>query len=90
MSERLFLAATRAGICVPDDLSIIGFGPTYRDGAIREDLAVVAVDEIEIGRRAANILSEMSAGNRPLDDAEDFISPLTVLCGRTLGTPATA
>jgi LacI family transcriptional regulator len=89
LSERLYLTATRAGIRIPEELSIIGFGPTFRDGPMRQGLAVVAVDEMETGRQAARLLSEMSAGVRPLDDNEELVLPLTVLKGKSLG-PAIA
>ena len=84
VSERVFLAATKAGIRVPQDLSIIGFGPTFRDGPVRAGLAAVAVDEIELGRRAAQILAEISAGHRAADDNEVMVLPLTVLRAESL------
>ncbi len=87
MSELVFVEAIRAGIRVPQDLSIIGFGPTYRDGTIREGLAAVAVDEVEVGRLAAEILSELASGQRPADDNQEIIMPLTVLRGKSLASP---
>ena len=84
VSERVFLAATKAGIRVPQDLSLFGFGPTFRDGPVRAGLAAVAVDEIELGRRAAQILAEISAGHRHADDNEVMVLRLTVLLAESL------
>lgn len=88
ISEQLYWAATQANLRVPEDLSIIGFGPTFRDGPIRERLAVVAVDESEIGMQAARMLSEMLDGRRPLDDDEEITLPVTILRGKTLAAPS--
>lgn len=87
VSERLFLAAMREGLRVPEDISIIGFGPTFRDGPFRAGLAAVVVDEVKLGCKAANILSELSSGRRPADDAEEVLLPLEVVRGRSLGPP---
>jgi GntR family transcriptional regulator, arabinose operon transcriptional repressor len=87
MSERLFLAAMKAGIRVPQDLAIIGFGSTYRDGPVRKGLAAIAVDEIEVGRQAARILAEISDGRRSADDNQEVVLPLTILRGDSLGPP---
>jgi len=88
ISERLFLAAIRRGLHVPQDLSIIGFGPTFRDGPVRAGLAAVVVDEVELGRQAASMLFDIRGGRRALDDGEEILLPLTVLEGQSLGPPA--
>jgi GntR family transcriptional regulator of arabinose operon len=87
ISEQLYWAATRANLRVPEELSIIGFGPTFRDGPIREGLAVVAVDESEVGMQATRMLAEMIDGRRPIDDDEEITLPLAVLRGKTLAAP---
>ncbi len=89
MSERLFLAAIGRCLRVPEDLSIIGFGPTFRDGPVRAGLAAVVVDEVKLGHQAARILSEIGGGRRPPDDEEEIRLPLSVLEGQSLGPPAT-
>jgi hypothetical protein len=53
--------------------------------AIQRDLSCVAVDEGAIGRRAAILLAEMSDGQRPLEDSEQVVMPLSVYEGKTLG-----
>jgi len=90
VSERLFLAAMRRGLRVPEDLSIIGFGSTFRDGPVRSGLAAVALDEVELGRQAVRILSEICSGQRAPDDEEEILLSLTVLQGQSLGPPSTS
>lgn len=89
VSERLFLAAMRRGLRVPEDLSIIGFGPTFRDGPMRAGLAAVVVDEVKLGHRAARILSEIGDGRRRQDDEQEILLPVKVLPGQSLGPAAT-
>ena len=39
----------------------------------------------ELGRRAAELLDEISSGTRPLDDTEEITMPLALSDGLTLG-----
>ena len=87
MAEKLFLAATLRGLRVPEDLSIVSFGPTFRDGALRAQLAAVVIDEMEMGRRAAQLLDEMQRKRRPLDDGLEVMLPVELLPGASLGPP---
>ena len=77
----------RLGLRVPEDISLVGFGGTWRDGAIARELTSVAVDETEVGRRAAGLLHQMRNGDRPLDNNEEILMPLCLSAGRTLGPP---
>jgi GntR family transcriptional regulator, arabinose operon transcriptional repressor len=87
MAERLFLTATLRGLRVPADLSIISFGPTFRDGVLRARLTAVTVDEMEMGRRAAQLLHEMREGRRPLTDGIEVVLPVELLAGASVGPP---
>ena len=87
VSERVYLAAMDRGLRVPEDLSIIGFGPTWRDGTLRARLASVTLDEVELGRRAVRVLDEMRTGRRPLDSNEVITLPVELLKGQSLGPP---
>ena len=89
LSERLFMVALRRGLRVPEDLSIIGFGPTWRRGAVRAGLAAVTVDEMELGRRAVQHLDKMRAGCQPLDSDEVVTLPVALVKGESLGPPPT-
>lgn len=88
VSESLYVAAMQRGLRVPEDLSIIGFGPTWRGGALREKLAAVTVDETKIGRCAAEMLSQMQTGRLPLDCNETITIDVKVHKGASLGAPS--
>ncbi len=59
-AERVFWLAYRMGIKVPDDLSIVGFGDSYRNSIFRKMLCSVTIDEFQLGNTAAKLLSDMS------------------------------
>jgi DNA-binding LacI/PurR family transcriptional regulator len=85
VGEMVYLLLNRMGVKVPEDISLVSFGGTRRDTAILRRLSCVAVDEAQIGRRAAELLGELSSGQRPLEDNEVVVMPLTVYEGQTLG-----
>ena len=85
MAEMILLKLNRMGVRVPEDISLLGFGGTWRQTPTMQELTSVAVDEVEIGRRAVELLSEMRQGVRPLDDEEEIVMPLSLTDGRTLG-----
>jgi GntR family transcriptional regulator of arabinose operon len=87
VGEMVYLLLSRMGVKMPSEMSLISFGGTRRTTAIQRDLSCVAVDEGEIGRRAAVLLAEMSDGRRPLEDSEQVVMPLSVYEGKTLGPP---
>ena len=87
ISEHLYLAAMHRGLRVPEDLSIIGFGPKWRDGALRTKLAAVTIDEVDVGRQAVQLIDEMREGTRPIDSNEVITVPLGMSEGSSLGPP---
>lgn len=89
-AEQVYFAAIELGFSVPDDLSVIHFGGTWRNGPLAERLACVAVDEHQIGLRAGRLLSEMRAGKRALDDSEKIRLPVLLMPGETLGSARTS
>ncbi|MEA1950117.1 MAG: hypothetical protein U9N87_01945 [Planctomycetota bacterium] len=62
---------------MPEDLSLIYFGGTWRGGALAERITCVAVDEQAVGTKAAKLLEEIRFGNRPSDSDERIAFPLT-------------
>ena len=84
-AEMVYLLATHMGYKVPQQLSLVGFGGTWRSGAVRERLASVVVNEQELGMRAAKILHEIRTGRRRLDSDKQILMPLSLLAGQTLG-----
>ncbi len=67
VGELVYLIATRMGLRVPEDLSIVTVGGAQRDGAIAQELATVVVNESFTGNRAIELLEQMSSGQLPLN-----------------------
>ncbi|WP_218932374.1 GntR family transcriptional regulator [Adhaeretor mobilis] len=88
ISEHLYLAAMDRRIRVPEDLTIVGFGPKWRDGAMRNRLAAVCIDEVELGCQTVRLLNEMQKGIRPINSNEVVTMPLGLFEGSSLGPPA--
>ena len=84
-AEKLYLQLVRLGLRVPEDISLVSFGGTWREGAIVSRLTAVTVDEARLGRQAASLLYEMRDGSRQIDDGEEIILPLSLSEGQTLG-----
>jgi DNA-binding LacI/PurR family transcriptional regulator len=85
-AEVVYLLLHRMGVRVPDEISLVGFGGTWREGAIARRLTSVAVDEEELGRKAVKLLDEMRQRERPLDDVTEILMPLSLTEGETLGS----
>ena len=85
LAEMIYFQLGRLGLRVPEDISLIGFGGTWRKGAFAQRLTSVVVDETELGRCAANLLHEIRSGRRPIDDNEEVIMPLALNDGMTVG-----
>jgi DNA-binding LacI/PurR family transcriptional regulator len=84
-TELVYLLLNQMGVKVPDEVSLISFGGTWREGALTRRLAAVTVDEEELGRNAAKLLDEMRRREKPLNDATEIIMPLSWSNGETLG-----
>ena len=84
-AELVYLLLHRMGLKLPEQVSLMGFGGTWREGAIARRLTSVAVDEEELGRHAAKLLDEMRRRVRPLDDVTEVVLPLSITAGETLG-----
>ena len=85
LAEMIYLLLGKLGLRVPEDISLLGFGDTRRNGAVIGRLTSITVDEAQIGRRAAILLDEMRKGERDLYDTEQIVMPLGLSDGRTLG-----
>jgi len=89
LAELIYLLLGQLGMRVPEDVSLVGVGGTWRQGAITSRLTSITIDEVELGRRAAQILQEMCEGTRPLDDAEKTFVPTGLAEGQTVGRAPT-
>ena len=85
LAELIYLELVQLGFQVGRDVSLIGFGSTWREGGLLRRLTSVVVDESQTGRLAADLLCEMRFGDRPLEDDTEIVMPLSMTDGRTLG-----
>lgn len=83
-AEQVYLHAESLGFKVPRDLSLIAFSDVKRGRGLAERISCVAVDEVAIGARAAEVLHEMRSGQRALDSDERIDFPVTRLPGDTI------
>ncbi len=84
-AEMIYLLLGRLGLRVPEDISLLGFGGTWRHSPMQHTLTSVAIDEAKLGSLAVKLLNEMRNGKRPLDDNEEIVLPLSLTDGSTLG-----
>jgi len=85
VAELIYLLLMRRGVSVPDDMSLVSFGGATRLGPMQHRISAVTVDEAMVGRRAADLLSDMRSGRRPIDLDERFEIALGFHEGQTLG-----
>jgi DNA-binding LacI/PurR family transcriptional regulator len=86
-AESVYLILSQLGIKVPEEISLISFGGTWREGALMRRLAAVTVDEEELGRNAVHLLNEMRRNEKPLTNSIEIVMPLNWSNGATLGPP---
>lgn len=88
LAEMTYLLMPELGLRVPQDVSLVGFGGNWREGALARRLTSVVVDEVATGQKAVSLLHEMRHGERPIDDNEEFVLQLSLSDGKTLDAPA--
>ena len=88
-AEQIYLQSQTFGLTVPKDLSLIYFGGTWRDHGLSQRISCIAVNEHEVGARAAQLLHEMRSGLRSLENNERIEFPVTMLAGETVGPAPT-
>jgi GntR family transcriptional regulator, arabinose operon transcriptional repressor len=88
LAEMIYLLMPRLGLRVPEDVSLLGFGGAFREGALARRLSSVVIDELATGRKAVSLLHEMRRGDRPIDDNQQFALELGFYEGETLAAPA--
>lgn len=67
MALGLIVEATHAGIAIPDELAIIGFGNQPIAADMRPSITTVSIDGARIGREAARLLQQRGE-NQPTGD----------------------
>jgi GntR family transcriptional regulator, arabinose operon transcriptional repressor len=88
LAEMVYLLLLRMGLRVPEDVSLLGFGGAWREGAITKRLTSVVVNEVATGEKAVSLLHEMREGDRPIDDNSEFVIELNISDGETLAPPS--
>ncbi|MCG8587265.1 MAG: GntR family transcriptional regulator [Pirellulales bacterium] len=88
LAELIYLELTQSlNVRVPEDVSLIGVGGAWRNGAIERRLTSVIVDATVTAKRAVELLDEMRQGTRPLSDAEVIVMAVQLSDGQTVGAP---
>ena len=90
LAETIYLLLPRLGLRIPEDVSLVGFGGAWREGAIMKRLTSVVLDELATGTQAVSLLHEMRNGLRPIDDNTEIVLDLGLYEGETLVAPKEA
>lgn len=85
LAEMIYLCLTQLGLRVPQDVSLLGFGGSWRDGALMRRLSSIVIDAAAVGQQVVSLLHEMRCGSRPADDSTEIVLELGFHEGETLG-----
>ena len=86
LAELIYLSATRRGIRIPKDLSLVSFGGSCRESPIHRRLSAITVDETAAGAMATRILVEILLGQKPVDHNDEATLPIGFYPGETLAS----
>ena len=90
VSEQIYVQAMDLGLRIPQDFSLIAFGPRpggRSKGSLHDRMAAVTADVVQVGRQAVGLLDEMRAGRQPLESNRQVVMPLELFRGQSLGPP---
>lgn len=87
-AAQVYLLSSELGLRVPQDLSLLYFGSTWRESPLSQRISSVCVNEREMGACSANLLHEMRTGKRALNNNEQVVFSTSLIEGETLGSPA--
>jgi DNA-binding LacI/PurR family transcriptional regulator len=85
LAETVYLLLRRFKLRLPEDMSIVSFGDSRREGAIIRRLSSVVIDQASTARKAASLLDEIGRGQREITNDESFLLPVQMGEGMTLG-----
>ena len=85
VAEHIYLSLVRRNIKVPEEISLVSFGGMMRIGPMQQMLTAVTVDEMQLGKHAAEVLDEMRRGKRRMEVDDRVEIPLALSEGRTSG-----
>ncbi len=84
LAEMVYLQLTQAGYRIPQDISLVSFGGSYRGSAICRQLTTITIDEHYMAEQAVSLLEQMRIGEASLDQAEQREVPISLMAGSTL------
>jgi len=90
LAEYLYLRATRQGVQIPEDLSIVSFGGAQRDLGMLKYLTAATVDEVAVGEQAAMLLDQSIGGAATDADTTELEIAFSFYQGATLAAPSVA
>lgn len=65
LAQGIIVEATAAGLRVPDDLAVIGFGNSIIAGEMRPTITSIEIDGARIAREAAEVMRRRSVSSNP-------------------------
>ncbi|MGZ8313182.1 MAG: LacI family DNA-binding transcriptional regulator [Allosphingosinicella sp.] len=65
LAQGVVMEALHAGLRIPDELAVFGFGNFAIAGEMRPTLSTVEIDGGRIGRETVRLLKQLAAGNTP-------------------------
>ena len=83
-AELVYFLLTSLGVRVPEDVSLITFGSSWRDSSICRRMCAITVNETEVGRMAAQLLVSMASGDESHESQRRLTIPLGFHEGKTL------
>jgi DNA-binding LacI/PurR family transcriptional regulator len=87
LAELIYYQLQKLGLRVPQDVSLIGEGGTWREDPFSRRLTSVVIDETATGQKAVELLHEMRCGDRAIDSDEVFVMQPELYRGETLAAP---
>lgn len=85
--DRVYRAAERVGLRVPDDLSVLGFSGDAVGGSLSPSLTTFRQDPFRIGQRGAERLLERMAGRSDHERSRDLFTAELIVRGSTAAAP---
>lgn len=83
-AEVTYLHLRDLGYRIPQDVSLLRFGGAWEQHGLGAKISGIVVDEQGLGKKAAELLHEMRAGLRSINDTSEFLFATQERAGETL------
>jgi DNA-binding LacI/PurR family transcriptional regulator len=87
--EACYFMLTKAGIRIPEEMSLVSFGGANRPNSLAKRLTAVTVDETATAKLTAQLLDEMRRHQRSLTDSSRYSVALGFYPGETVAKAPT-